>query len=233
MIHSHLYEGPLIRGFFVRRFIVKFGSNPLSWPYPTHEVGNSLGWLYCLPRLRLLRFSRWLDPLTSEPSDNWAYNLHHAHTSQSRHGFDWSEILATNLQPLNIVKLEQRLSRQLVAYLKDHDLLPSRQSAYRTSCTLHLFPFPYILFITPICVMYKVDSWLFDLLRYYTLWVRKKLDFFHLSITLANNSFTVTDENYLLRNIIICNWICNFTYTLLLHNLEKCNHIHFFTENFE
>ena len=27
-----------------------------------------------------------------------------------------------------------------------------------------------------------------------------------------------------------CNWIYHFTYSLLLHYLEKCNHIHFFTE---
>ena len=27
------------------------------------------------------------------------------------------------------------------------------------------------------------------------------------------------------------NWISHFTYSLLLHYLEKCNHIHFFTKN--
>jgi len=31
----------------------------------------------------------------------------------------------------------------------------------------------------------------------------------------------------------ICNSICHFTYSLLLHYLEKCNHVHFFTETVE
>jgi len=42
-----------------------------------------------------------------------------------------------------------------------------------------------------------------------------------------NNSFTIADRNYLPTN---SNWICHFTYSLLLHSLEKCNHIRFFTE---
>jgi len=30
-----------------------------------------------------------------------------------------------------------------------------------------------------------------------------------------------------------CNWICHFTYSLLVRYFEKCNHIHFFTETVE
>ena len=107
----------------------------------------------------------------------------------------------------------------------------SRHTEHHAPCTFFLF---LIYFLSPpsvLCIKLIVDCLICCVIIHCE--SEKKLDFFHLSITLANNSFTVTDENYLLRNIIICNWICNFTYTLLLHNLEKCNHIHFFTENFE
>ena len=41
---------------------------------------------------------------------------------------------------------------------------------HHTPCSLHLFPFspfPYIFFYPPICVVYIVDSWLFELLHHY------------------------------------------------------------------
>ena len=67
-----------------------------------------------------------------------------------------------------------------------------------------------------------------------TLWV-KKLDPFSFE-----HKFRKYWPNYsliilsLLQTEIICpqihNWISHFTYSLLLHYLEKCNRIHFFTK---
>jgi len=55
----------------------------------------------------------------------------------------------------------------------------------------------------------------------------KNWTLFHFSITFIdfNNSFTVADRNYPSQTH---NWISHFTYSVLLHYLEKCNRMHFF-----
>jgi len=78
-------------------------------------------------------------------------------------------------------------------------------------------------------------------LHKYTLWVKKKLD--RLNFSFERNvrkhcriliiSFTVANRNYLPTNVQLNLPLQKFSHSLLLHYLEKCNHIHFFTETAE
>jgi len=79
---------------------------------------------------------------------------------------------------------------------------------------------------------FTVHSALYDIMHY-TLWV-KKLDLFSFEHNFSKYCTLILIIISLLQTEIICpqthNLISNFTYSLLLHYLEKCNHILFFTK---
>jgi len=65
-----------------------------------------------------------------------------------------------------------------------------------------------------------------------TLWVRKNWTLFYL-INFCKYCPIIIILSLLQTKIIYpktCNWICHVTCSLLSHYLEKCNHIHLFTE---
>ena len=74
----------------------------------------------------LLVFAAWNYSVKDE------VGIHHTITQKGRHGFGWSKILR-RISNLSVISklLEWLVSRQLLVYLKESNMLTSRESAYR------------------------------------------------------------------------------------------------------